>query len=52
MKELWLLYEDGDYAVNRQYAQMMQERGKAYSLDVQAVVLSELSLGMDAQGLP
>lgn len=52
MKELWLLYEDGDYAVNRQYAQMMQERGRVYGLDVQAVVLSELSLGMDAQGLP
>ena len=52
MKELWLLYEDGDYAVNRQYAKMMQETGQKYGLDVRPVVLSELSLGMDAQGLP
>ena len=52
MKELWLLYEDGDYAVNRQYAQLMQERGREYGLDVQAVLLSELELGMDTQGLP
>ena len=52
MKELWLLYEDGDYAVNRAYAQMMQERGHTYGFDVQAVLLSELALGMDAQGLP
>jgi len=52
MKKLWLLYEDDDYAVNQTYAEMMQERGKTHGLDVQTVLLSELTLGMDAQGLP
>lgn len=52
MKTLWLLYEDGDYDINRTYAQMMQERGTRYGLDVQPVVLSELTLGMDALGIP
>lgn len=51
MKELWLLYEDGDYADNRIYAQMMHERGKAYGLNVEAVLMSELELGMDSQGM-
>jgi len=52
MTELWLLYDDADYAVNQTYAEMMQERGKTHGLDVQTVLLSELTLGMDAQGLP
>lgn len=52
MKTLWLLYQDGDYAVNRAYAQMMQERGQCYGMDVQAVLMSELTLGMDGQGMP
>ena len=50
MKTLWLLYDDGDYAVNQGFARMMQERGEPLGLDVQAVVLSELTLGMNGSG--
>lgn len=52
MKTLWLLYDDIDYAVNQGFARMMQERGEPLGLDVQAVVLSELTLGMDGNGQP
>ena len=52
MKTLWLLYDDIDYAVNQGFARMMQERGEALGLEVQAVVLSELTLGMDGLGQP
>ena len=52
MKTLWLLYDDIDYAVNQGFARMMQERGEPLGLDVQAVVLSELVLGMDENGQP
>ncbi len=52
MKTLWLLYDDIDYAVNQGFARMMQERGGPLGLDVQAVVLSELVLGMDENGQP
>lgn len=52
MKTLWLLYDDIDYAVNQGFARMMQERGLPLGLDVQAVVLSELVLGMDENGQP
>ena len=52
MKTLWLLYDDIDYAVNQGFARMMQERGEPIGLDVQAVVLSELALGMDENGQP
>ena len=52
MKTLWLLYDDIDYAVNQGFARMMQERGEPLGLNVQAVVLSELVLGMDENGQP
>lgn len=52
MNELWLLYEDGDYAVNRDYAQMMQEKGQAYGLSIRPVLLSEIALHTSAQGEP
>ena len=52
MKTLWLLYDDIDYAVNQGFARMMQERGEPLGLDVQAVVLSQLVLGMDENGQP
>lgn len=52
MKTLWLLYDDIDYAVNQGFARMMQEHGEPLGLNVQAVVLSELVLGMDENGQP
>ena len=52
MKTLWLVYDDIDYAVNQSFARMMQERGEPLGLDVQAVVLSELVLGMTEDGQP
>lgn len=52
MKKLWLLYDDIDFAVNQGFARMMQERGEPLGLNVQAVVLSELVLGMDENGQP
>ena len=52
MTELWLLYDDVDFAVNRQYAQMMHERGKERGLSIEPVLLSELALGMDEAGQP
>ena len=52
MKTLWLLYDDIDYAVNQGFARMLQERGEPLGLSVQAVVLSQLALGMDENGQP
>ena len=52
MKTLWLLYDDINYAVNQGFARMMQERGEPLGLNVQAVVLSELVLGMDENSQP
>lgn len=52
MKKLWLLYDDPDFGINTGFAQMMQERGIPYGLDVEAVLLSELQLGMDVSGTP
>lgn len=52
MKTLWLLYDDIDFAVNQGFARMMQERGEPLGLDVEAVLLSELVLGMDENGQP
>ncbi len=52
MKTLWLLYDDIDYAVNKGFARMMQERGEPLHLHVEAVVLSEITLGMDENGQP
>jgi len=50
MKVLWLLYDDIDYAVNQGFARMMKERGEPFGLQVEAVLLSELALGMDGDG--
>lgn len=52
MKRLWLLYNDADYAVNREFARMMRERGKACGLSIEPVLLSELALGMERSGMP
>ncbi|MBR6571162.1 MAG: ATP-grasp domain-containing protein [Clostridia bacterium] len=52
MKTLWLLYDDIDYAVNQGFARMMQERGEPLGLQVDAVLLSELVLGLDEFGQP
>lgn len=52
MKDVWLLYNDSDYAVNREFARMMHERGKACGLSIQPILLSELALGMERSGTP
>jgi len=52
MKNLWLLYDDCDFAVNQTYARMMRERGQRFGLNIETVVLSELALGMDESGKP
>lgn len=49
---IWLLYDDADYAVNQTFAQMMRVSGRKYGLDVEAVLMSELSLRMDGNGVP
>lgn len=49
-KVCWLLYADGDYAVNRDFAAMITEKGAALGLTVETVLLSELRLGMDGRG--
>lgn len=50
MDELWLLYDDPDFEVNRGFAEMMRERGEARGLSIAPVLMSELRLGMDASG--
>lgn len=52
MKNCWLLYDEKDLAVNRDFAAMMQDQGVRYGLDVRAVTLQQLTLGMDAAGQP
>lgn len=52
MKRLWLLYNDPDYAVNREFARMLRERGEACGLSIEPVLLSELTLGMKRSGAP
>ena len=52
MKNLWLLYDDIDFAVNQGYARMMKERGEPLGLRIEAVLLSEITLGMSQNGIP
>lgn len=52
MKQLWLLYNDPDFALNRDFARMMQTHGASCGLSIQPVLLSELVLGMDRSGTP
>jgi len=52
MKTLWLLYDDADFSINRSFAQMMHQRGEALGMQVEPVLLSELTLGMDGCGCP
>ena len=52
MKKLWLLYDDADFIINQGFARMMQERGEPLSLAVEAVLMSELVLGMQENGQP
>ena len=49
---LWLLYDDPDYAVNKDYARLMAEHGKERGMTIEPVLLSELTLGMNEQGKP
>ncbi|MBE5802608.1 MAG: ATP-grasp domain-containing protein [Clostridiales bacterium] len=51
-KHCWLLYDRPDLAVNRDYAALMRTRGEACGLDIEAVTIQELSLGMNADGQP
>ena len=51
-REYWLLYADADYALNRDFAAMMLEKGARHGLRVEPVLLSELTLGMDGRGKP
>ena len=52
MKKLWLLYDDADFIINQGFARMMQERGEPLGLAVEAVLMSELMLGMQENGQP
>jgi len=49
---IWLLYDDPDYAVNQSFARMMRERGEERGLVIEPVLMSEISLRMDANGQP
>ena len=49
---IWLLYDDPDYAVNQTFASMMRERGLERGLDIETVLLSEITLCMDGRGRP
>ncbi len=50
--DLWLLYADEDLAQNRDFAALMARRGAEHGLNIEAVTLSELSLGINANGTP
>lgn len=52
MKEIWLLYDDPDYALNRDFAVSMHRNGLRHGWDIQPVCLSELTMGMDEGGDP
>lgn len=52
MKRLWLLYNDPDYWVNREFASLMRKHGLPLGLDIEPVLLSELTLCMDDRGQP
>lgn len=52
MKNLWLLYDDIDFAVNQGYARMMKERGEPLGLNIETVLLSEITLSMSEDGVP
>ena len=52
MKNLWLLYDDIDFTINQGFARMMKERGEPLGLNIEAVLLSEIALTMDENGLP
>lgn len=52
MKHYWLLYEDCDFAVNQGFAKMMQERAERFGLNIEPVLLSQLSLSMNESGHP
>lgn len=52
MKEIWLLYDDPDYALNRDFAVSMHRNGLRHGWDIQPVCLSELTMGMDGSGDP
>ena len=52
MDALWLLYDEADLALNLGFAELMRDRGRARGLDIVPVTTQELTLGMDASGLP
>ena len=49
---IWLLYDDPDYAVNKGFAAMLHERGLARGMDIETVLLSEITLCIDENGQP
>lgn len=52
MKDIWLLYDDPDYALNRDFAVSMHRKGLCHGWDIFPVCLSELTLGTAANGFP
>lgn len=49
---IWLLYDDPDFAVNKSFAKMMRERGEERGMTIEPVLMSEISLRIDAHGQP
>ena len=52
MDALWLLYDEADLALNLGFVELMRDRGHARGLDIVPVTTQELTLGMDASGMP
>jgi len=52
VKNLWLLYEEKDLRVNRDYVAAMRRAGKELDLAVKAVTTEKLSLCMNEYGMP
>ncbi|MEG0995452.1 MAG: ATP-grasp domain-containing protein [Clostridia bacterium] len=49
---VWLLYGRADYALNRDYAALMQHEGEALRMRIEPVLVDELLPTMDAAGVP
>lgn len=52
MDALWLLYDEADLALNLGFVELMRDRGHARGLDIVPVTTQELTLGLDASGMP
>ena len=51
MKRGWLLYDDADLRVNRDFAAFFESSAAKHGLTMETVCLSELQFGVDATGL-